>query len=113
MPLSVPIGDGIALGHLIIEISKSLQDIGGARSDYQELLRELETFQKALVHLDSLQPQISDPTTLDSIKYAALSCWQPLEDFLKKIGKYENDLGVILPADVGRSKTSRKTWRGI
>jgi hypothetical protein len=94
MPFSVSIGDVIAITNLIAEIAGCLRNVGGARSDYQELLRELEILQKALAHLDSLQPQTGDPTNLDSIKLAALSCRQPLEEFLRKIQRYEDSLGI-------------------
>ena len=94
MPFSVSIGDGIAVAKLIISISRSLQDVGGARTDYKELLRELQTLQKTIAHLDTLQQQTEDIKTLDSIKFAALSCRQPLEEFLGKIKKYDRALGL-------------------
>ena len=94
MSFNVSIGDGVAVAKLALSITKCLQDVGGARSEYQELLRELETLQKALAHLDTLQAQSEDPSTLNSIKFATISCRQPLEDFLRRIRKYDDKLGV-------------------
>ena len=44
---------------------------------------------------------------LDSIKFAALSCRQPLEQFLHKIKKYEPSLGVGHKASTARSTTDK------
>jgi hypothetical protein len=54
---------------------------------------------KALLHLDRLKPQ-GDSLNVDSIKYAALSCRRPLEEFLVKLKRYESSLG---PRVIGSS----------
>ncbi|KAF2138449.1 uncharacterized protein K452DRAFT_276837 [Aplosporella prunicola CBS 121167] len=88
-------GDIIAVGKLVADVVKSLQDSGGAKSDYQELLRELECLEQALLHLDRLQATSGTSTRdLDSIKHAALSCRYPLEAFLAKMRKYNDTLGL-------------------
>jgi hypothetical protein len=95
MSFGFSVGDVIAVGNLIKNISSCLQDTGGAKAEYQDLLRELECLQQALQHLDKLQPHGSpSSTSLDSIKYAALNCRRPLEQFLGKIRKYDKSLGV-------------------
>jgi hypothetical protein len=95
MSFGFSVGDFIAVGNLIKNICSCLQDAGGAKEEYQGLLRELDCLQQALQHLDKLQHRSSSsPTTLDSIKYAALSCRRPLEQFLGKIKKYDKSLGV-------------------
>jgi regulator of replication initiation timing len=110
MPFSVSIGDGIAIAKLIVDITKSLQDIGGAKSDYQELIRELETLQKALTHLDSLQSTAPNSKIYDSIKFAALSCRQPLEEFLRKVQKYENSLGLWRAGSAAKAAKDKLQW---
>ncbi|KAF2195563.1 hypothetical protein K469DRAFT_722762 [Zopfia rhizophila CBS 207.26] len=72
----------------------SLKDIGGAKSEYHELLRALEVVQDALRRLDRLQPSESTCSSLDSIKYVALSCQYPLNDFLAGIRRYDKTLGL-------------------
>lgn len=93
MSFGFSIGDFLAVGKLVAEIITSLQDAGGAKSDYQELIRELECLGKVLRRLDELQAQNSNTKSLESIKYAALSCQRPLEDFLGKMKRYEDTLG--------------------
>jgi hypothetical protein len=94
MSFGFSVGDFIAVGSLIKDISSCLQDAGGSKAEYQEILRELECLQQALRHLDKLQNGCSSSANLDFIKYAALSCRRPLEQFLGKIRKYDKSLGV-------------------
>ena len=89
MPFGFGVGDGIAVANLIASIVKCLRDTGGARSDYQELIRELESLENALNHVDRLK----DPAA-DRIKCAALMCRYPLQEFLRKIEKYEGRIGL-------------------
>ena len=89
MSFGFSVGDVIAVSSLIAQIANSLKDAGGAKSDYQELVRELENLDRALKHIDKLRGP-----TADSIKCAALMCQYPLLEFLNKIGNYEKTLGV-------------------
>jgi hypothetical protein len=59
-------------------------DAGGAKFDYQKPIRELDSLDKALKHVDRLK----NPTA-DSIKCSALTCRYPLEDFLNKNPKVQ------------------------
>jgi hypothetical protein len=94
MSFGFSIGDFLAVGKLIVEIQSSLSDTQGSKSEYQELVRELEALQSVLRHLDKLQQSNAPSPTLDSIKYAALSCQRPLEDFLGRIAEYDKSLGI-------------------
>ncbi|KFY91374.1 hypothetical protein V498_05511 [Pseudogymnoascus sp. VKM F-4517 (FW-2822)] len=93
MSFGFSVGDFLALGKLILDITNTLGDAGGSKSEYQELLRELESLNHALKHLDKLPANTRCPS-LESIKYTALSCRLPLEQFLGKIQKYDRALGI-------------------
>jgi hypothetical protein len=111
MSFGFSVGDFIAVGNLIKNISSCLQDAGGAKAEYQGLLRELECLQQALQHLDKLQNGgSSSSANLDSIKYAALSCRRPLEQFLEKIRKYDKSLGVWGKDGVIKSTADKLRW---
>ncbi|KAI0890777.1 hypothetical protein F4806DRAFT_371146 [Annulohypoxylon nitens] len=92
MSFGFGVGDFLAVGRLAAEIISSLKDSGGSRTEFQDLIRELECLQAALIHLDKLT-KTKTSEVLDAIKYAALSCRRPLEEFLYKIRKYETSLG--------------------
>jgi hypothetical protein len=94
MSFGFSVGDFIAVGTLVAGIISCFGESGGSKSEYQELLRELESLQHALAHLDKLRLGDSSLANIDSIKYAALSCRRPLEHFLGRIKKYDKTLGV-------------------
>lgn len=111
MPFSVGSGDGIAVSKLIIEITKSLRDAAGAKSEYEGLVREFQCASSTLAHLDRLQScDGADLKTLDSIKYTALSCRQPLEQFLGRLSKYEGALGIYSKQSRVHASTDKIKW---
>ena len=93
MPFSVGIGDVIAVGKLIKDITDSLRSAGGAKSEYQELTKELEALKAALDGLDQLDSSTTPSALLDTIKFVAADCRQRLEVFWAKIERYESSLG--------------------
>ncbi|KAJ6032237.1 hypothetical protein N7540_002969 [Penicillium herquei] len=94
MSFGFSVGDFLAVGQLTVNIVASLRESGGAKTEYQDLIRELESLHYALQHLDKLQSKTGSSSSLDSIKYAALSCRRPLEEFLGKIQRYNRSLDV-------------------
>jgi hypothetical protein len=110
MSFGFSVGDFIAVGKLIGEITSSLQTIGGAKSEYQELIREFHSLQAALRYLDQLDSKASASNKIDSIKCAALSCRYPLEAFLAKIRKYEASLGPWSRSHTGKTVTDKLRW---
>ncbi|OBT69918.1 hypothetical protein VE03_00433 [Pseudogymnoascus sp. 23342-1-I1] len=110
MSFGFSVGDFIAVGSLTADIISSLREAGGSKSEYQEILRELEGLERALSYLDKLQSGNTCSTSVASIKYAALSCRRPLEQFLNKIKKYDNALGVWSKAGAVRSAADKLKW---
>lgn len=110
MSFGFSVGDFIAGGSIIADIISNLRESGGSKSEYQEIIRELEGLQHALSYLDKLQSSDGCSTSIDSIKYAALSCRRPLEQFLDKIKKYDNVLGVSSKAGMIKSAADKLIW---
>ena len=104
MSFGFSVGDFLAVGQLTVKIVASLRESGGAKTEYQNLIRELESLHHALQHLDKLQANTRSTSSLDSIKYAALSCRRPLEQFLSKIQRYDKSLGVWAKKDANPFK---------
>jgi hypothetical protein len=109
MSFGISISDFITVAKIIADIAGSLKD---AKSEYQELLRELESLDRALKTLDKLHPDSdggsdshrASAATLDGIKCAALTCRYPLEEFLRKIKKYEGNLGIVASSSASKTK---------
>ena len=95
MSFGFAVGDFIAVGKLVYDISDFLKTASCADKDYQKLLKTLELLEKALHHLETLRtgPNTSQDD-IDSIKYAVAACKAFLEDFLKQCRKYDAALGV-------------------
>ena len=55
MSFGFAVGDFVAVGKLIKDITTSLRSVGGAREDYQEIIREFETLDKVLRSLRDLE----------------------------------------------------------
>lgn len=109
MSFGFSVGDFLAVGKLIADITNSLRECSGSKSEYQELLRELESLDNALKHLDKLPTNIAS-ANLESIKYAALSCRRPLEQFLGKIQKYDRALGIWGRANPIKNTADKLRW---
>lgn len=118
MSFGFSVGDFLAVGALIVKIVGTLRD---TRSEYQELIRELERYEslfgaagllhfkqhhiapktnsigslkRALSQVDKLKGRGDQTIAVDQIKCAALTCRYPLEEFLAKIENYKRSLGL-------------------
>jgi hypothetical protein len=110
MSFGFSVGDFITISKLIAEITGGLKDAGGAKSEYQELLRALKSLEAALRRLDHLQSSVPTPTNLDSIKYTALSCRRPLEEFLAEIRGYDKSLGLWAKERAVKGTVDKLRW---
>jgi len=111
MSFGFSVGDFIAAGNLIHDVIESVQDVGGAKFEFQELTRELRGLETALQHLDKLQSDSSSQDrTIQSIKFAALSCRQPLEQFLAKIKKFDSTLDVWAKGQTSKTIVRKVQW---
>jgi hypothetical protein len=110
MSFGFSVGDFIAVGKLISNITTSLQNIGGAKCDYRELVREFHLLQDLLHDVDRLQAVGTTSKAVDSIKASALSCRYLLDQVHKDITKYEKSLGVKSRARWVRTTSDKLRW---
>jgi hypothetical protein len=104
MSFGFSVGDFVAVGGLIVRIIGCLQEAGGAKSEYQELIEQLNTLHKAFLHLDRLHVRGSASSEiLLSIKATALTCRHCLETFLAEIEQFDKSLGVCGKAGVAKT----------
>lgn len=78
---------------LIRRISKALKETGGAATEYQDAVIELKSLKHALQRLSALEPTEDNVAHVNAIRGMALACQLPLQEFLKKLEKYEDSLG--------------------
>jgi len=89
MSFGLAVGDVIAVGKLIKDITDCLRSAGGAISECQELVKELEALKTALGGVNQLDNNVTPSALLDTIK----SCRERLDEFWAKIKPYESSLG--------------------
>lgn len=93
MSFGFSVGDFFAVSRLVADIVNSLNDASGARPEFRGLLKEPHILQELLLRLENFQGSSqSHSPNMHPIKFAALSCRIPLEEFLNKMGKHSNSL---------------------
>lgn len=80
---------------LVNKVRKSLKDAGGAASEYQSAVIELENLATTLSHLEALQPNEDNIQHVNAIRAMAMACQFPLEEFRRKMTRYESSLGPL------------------
>ena len=80
---------------LINKVRKSLKDAGGAANEYQSAVIELENLATTLSHLEALQPDEDNAQHVNAIRAMAMACKFPLEEFRRKMARYESSLGPL------------------
>ena len=87
------IGDFLAVSSLIYRISTQLKRNPESAVDYQDLLIELESLNRALKQLQSLTPAHHEAHRLETVRALAITCIIPMEHFLARISEFEASLG--------------------
>jgi len=82
-----------AISKFIYKIGLELKKNPKSAPDYQHLLIELETLDRALKLLQCIKPAQHELRRLEGIRALASTCQRPLEEFLAKIEKFEEHLG--------------------
>lgn len=86
------------------KVSKALKETGGAATEYQQVVIELEGLKKVLQQLEAFEPTEDNARHVNAIRGMALACQLPLRDFMVKLEKYEASLGPF---------ADRKSFRGV
>jgi chromosome segregation ATPase len=86
------VGDFIAGIQLVRDVISSLQSSAGSALEYQTLIAELFTLERALLEVKALRYEDCDATQLDALKCAATQCQSTIDKFLAKVKKYQPSL---------------------
>jgi hypothetical protein len=110
MSFGIAVGDFIAVGKLIKETISCLRSVGGAESEYQELIRDLKALDTSLHHLDHIEENTNASTNVSPIKIATTNCRLRLEEFLSRVKSYERSLGSASHASTLRAASDKLGW---
>ena len=95
VPFGFGVGDFIAVIKLIARVAHALKNSGGAASEYQDVIQELEYLQTVLAHLGTVRFQ-DVASTKPAVRLTLLisACQRPLEEFLERIARFSDSLNV-------------------
>ena len=95
---------------LVRKVAKALKETGGASSEYQAAVIELNGLEHVLQHLQALDPTEDNSSHVNAIRGMALACQLPLRDFLTRLEKYESSLGPWADRTTYRGAGRKARW---
>ena len=115
MPLIGGVGDIIALIGVVRELATALDGSRGSKSEYQEVRRELDGLEKALLsHHQLSQARCEDPALnaiFRSTQSTAEDCQKCIEVFSQQTVKFDRSLGVGQGGNICRDVTMKVRWQ--
>ena len=85
-------GDFIAAIELVATVIDALRDSGDAGSEYREIVRQLYSLETALLRVKRLEVDPAQNAELVSLQQAAAQCQRTIDNFWKKVQKYQPHL---------------------
>jgi hypothetical protein len=104
------VGDFIAGIQLVRDVITSLQSGAGSVLEYQTLIYELFTLERALLEVKSLRFDYCEAAQLDVLKYAATQCQSTIDCFLANIKIYQPSLNAQGSGSKVRDSIRRIQW---
>jgi hypothetical protein len=88
VPFGISVGDFIASIELIHDVLEALKESNGSAAQFQELIRELYSLERALLAVKALKTLPAQNSEIDAIKQAAAQCQVTVDTFLQKNKKF-------------------------
>jgi hypothetical protein len=104
IPFGFSVGDFIATLELIQDVVEALKESHGSSADFQELIRELYSLERALSVVKKLEVSPAQHSQLDAVKQAATQCQITVDTFLRKNKKFLPTLGAA---------GAQHKWKGV
>ena len=115
MPLTLGVGDIIAVSILIKDLVKCLDETYGSPSEYKAVTRELWSLDRALLEVEVLLRDCKQSLELNSLwntaNRCAEQCRKCILDFQKTIERYKRPLQQGGTGNVFRDSTAKVRWR--
>ena len=116
MPITFgSVGDIISISLLVKDAVKALDDSGGSASEYQGVIRELWSLDRVLLEVELLSKKHEQTIELNALcvtaRRVAEDTRKCIENFLKKIKKYDASLGDDATGNFIRGISMKIKWR--
>jgi len=103
-------GDIIAAIRVVARVSSALKDAGGASTQYQHTIQELESLELVLQELQHLKPENAHFTQVKAICGQSLASQRALRNLLDDFHKFEKSMGVGAPKGWHRGAHRKAQW---
>ena len=116
MPITFgSVGDIISVCLVIKDLIKVLDDSRGSSNEYQAVIRELWSLDRAVLEVELLSRSCERTLELNALgqlaRQSALQCKDCVEDFLARIAKYEQSLRAGGSSNSVRDAAKKLQWR--
>ena len=96
VPFGFSVGDCISVCILIKDVVKAFNDSRGSSAEYQEIIRELWSLDRALLEVEMLSRGYETTMEMNALSYTVKimtdQCKACIEGFLEKVNGYERSL---------------------
>ena len=103
-------GDFIAALNLVGTVIDALRDSGDASLEYRELIRELYTLEQGLFRVKRIELDESQTTERIALQQAASQCHRTIDDFWRKVRKFQPHLSQESPNSRIKSGWMKVRW---
>jgi len=115
VPFGFSIGDFLAAGELIHRINAGLKNVGGAKSEYKNLAKTLDSMGRVLRIMSIIFQRVElvqqiDNTFFNSLRHEIRTCQDLMEEFLESSEKYSKTLLASTPGINLKLEWSKVTW---
>jgi hypothetical protein len=105
------VGDFVAAIQLIRKVCLALKDTGGAASEYQSLITELQQLYLLLEHLRDLPTSsATSQNHYNVVRGMACEVQLPLRAFVEKLNAYSSKLGASVDTSSWRTAKRKVQW---
>ncbi|KAL8774266.1 MAG: hypothetical protein Q9209_001017 [Squamulea sp. 1 TL-2023] len=95
---------------LLHKVRKALKNSGGASTDYQHVIIELQELENVLRQFEAIEPTEHNAGQINAIRGMALACQIPLRDFLTKIEQYEASMSPFSTRFTFKGAAHKTEW---
>src|SRR5437762_990911 len=104
------VGDFISAIRVIQKICNSLQTAGGASTQYQRVMVELNGLSNVLHQLEKIEPTEDDAGQVNTLRAMVRACELQLSDFLSKLEKYKASLTPFSTSSTLKAAGRKAQW---
>jgi len=110
VPFGFSAGDIAMAIQVVVKVAQGLKNSGGSASEYQDIIKYLQSLLLTLQHLETLRSKTKDESIAKAVEALASAAQKPMLEFMEDIRKYEVTLGQKSSSNSIRSGFHKTDW---